>query len=740
MAIPKPSAPVKTTPYSAAFYQALVTNSTHLISVINKEGVYTYVGAPVKAHLGYEQEELLGRSALEFIHPDDLPRAVEVLQMIESKEYIQMPPFRFKAKCGAWRWMQSNVTNMLGNAHVQGIVTNSKDVTEAVEAEEQKARQQAYYESLFLEHPEAVFTLDNTGHFQQTNRHMEQLSGYTEAETLGRHYSVLLQNADLPLANKAFRNVITGAAQQLELSFLDKEAQEKNLFLTLIPVRLGGETVGVQGIAQDITQGKVSQELLYKQALELQNIVESIPEPFVVLDNVWRIEYANTAYAASLGMKMSALNGQNIWDLKPGLKYTGFYAKCQEVAASKTALRFEETYTTKEATETFQYSIFPTDKGLAVHILDNTVKKATQHEFEKLSLVASKSTNGIVIMDSQCRIEWVNEGFSRLTGYSLEEVRGLVPSMILQGPDSDPEVGKRIRDKYRSQRPFSEEILNYRKNGETFWFKIDVNPVFDEQGALVNYIAIETDITEKKEDEKKLTKLADDLLKHNRNLQQFAYVVSHNLRAPVANAIGLASLVKKLDKHSDTYDLTIDKLQVSVQQLDSVIKDISHILAVRDAGGLSMRKLVNFREVCEEVLLNFEEQLQECQTHVSLEIDGSFQLLSIRAYLYSVLYNLVSNAIKFRRPDRPLALRIKVEKDKRGFVLTFTDNGLGMDMHVVEHQLFKLYNRFHPEVQGKGIGLFLVKTQVESLGGKIVVDSAPQVGTTFKILLGMKHV
>ncbi len=731
--------PIQKVSQTADFYQALVTHSTELISVVDQEGVYTYVGDSLKSQLGYEVSDLLGKAAIQFFHPDDAAAVAEALGAIQHLPRVEMKPFRFKTKSGEWRWLQCSVTNMLQNEHVRGLVTNSRDITDFIAAEQRKEYHLAHYKSMFYGHPEAAFTLDTDGNLTQTNSHVSGLTGYTEDELVGLHYTTLTNAGHREAANIAFRKALDGEAQYLELPVLDKAGQEKHLFLTLIPVHVDEQIACIQGIAQDITAAKQSQHLLQEQARQLHNIVESIPDPFIVLDADWRFEYVNKAFTDFMGFRREVILGQKVWDLLPEIMHTTLYQKAHEVATNRTIVKFEESYV-GQSFETLKYSVFPADNGIAVHFVDYTSQRSTQRELEKLSLVASKTINGVIIMNALGRIEWVNDGFCRITGYTRNEVLGQIPSNLLQGPESDPAASQRIREKYQSLLPFSEEILNYKKNGEKLWFAIDVTPIFDAEGHLINYIAIETDITEKKEDEVKLTKLADDLLKHNRNLKQFAYLVSHNLRAPVANAMGLASLLHKLDKHSTTYDKTTEKLQTSLHQLDAVIKDIGSILSTREVGGTAMRQQVNFREICQEVRQSFEEQLQDVGAEVTLEIDPAFQILTIRAYLYSILHNLFSNAIKFRDAERPLALSLQVSKDKRGYLVTFTDNGLGMDMHLVENQLFKLYNRFHPDIQGKGMGLYLVKTQVETIGGKIQVSSAPGEGTTFRLLLGSKHV
>ncbi|AKD05160.1 hypothetical protein PKOR_21410 [Pontibacter korlensis] len=725
--------------HSREFYRAIIGNSMDLIAVMDEEGNYSFIGDSVTAILGYEPKELLGVNAFSLIHPKDLPAVQAMLENLQPLKPTVFPLLRFKTKDGGWRWLESTLCDMLQNEHVQGILVTSHDVTEATELAYQNDFHQAYYRSLFFEHPDTVFTLNLHGEFQQVNKHGQTLTGYTESEFLRTSYTTLVHPDFLEITEKAMQKVWAGEAHTIEVCIITQQGGLKNISVSIMPIYFRGKLQGAQGIAKDVTETVKAQQLIQEQAQQLNNILESITEPFYALDSSWRFTFVSSAYASYMGLDQTAIVGQVIWEVLPGLVTTKFYKVCHEVAEQKISAHFETIYEAPEP-RTLQVSVYPSTAGIAVHFIDITERKNLQSKLEKLSLVASKTVNGIVIMDADSRIEWVNDGFCRLTGYSRDEVLGLKPSDILQGPDTDPKVSKRILEKYKTLEPFSEEVLNYRKSGEKLWFYIDVTPIFDQEGKLVNYIAIETDITEKKEAEAKLVKLADDLYKHNLDLQQFTYIISHNLRAPVANALGLTQLMNKLPKDSATYHTALQKLQGSIQQLDTVVKDINHILSLRDSGRVSTREQVSLAQVCQDVLDHLGEEIQHIGANIKIDIAPEHCLLSIRAYLYSILYNLVTNSLKYRSEKRQLTLTIATERDKRGYVLTVRDNGLGMEMHLVQNHLFQLYKRFHPNIYGKGIGLFLVKTQVQALSGKIEVESAPEAGTTFKVYLGAKHV
>ena len=721
------------------FYRHLLVNSTDLLSIIGEDGIYKYVGESIEPWLGFKPEELVGTCVFDLIHPDDLPRILEAFQLIETREKMYVAPFRYKSKYSGWRWLECTASNQLHNESIQGYITNSRDITETIEERSRKDLHQAYYQSLFQEHPDAVFSLDTFGYFQSVNKQLFQILGYPVKEMLHAHFTEFVHREDINRLRDLFIQTVAGKSQTTELKVIDAAGKVKVVHITLLPVYLRGAVIGVQGIAKDITETVYAQKLIRDHSEQLRRILESVTEPFFALDADWKYTFANQAHCNFLGVTPDCLEGRNIWELYPRTVQTEFYRKCQEVVLTGRPAYLEESYPF-DNNITLRYSIFPFEGGIAINFIDITAQIGLKREMEKLSLVASKTINGVVIMNPEGRIEWVNDGFTRLTGYTREEAIGLLPSKLLQGNDTRPETEQYIRQKYQEQVYFTTEVLNYHKNGEPYWVNIDVTPIRNEEDKLVNYVAIQTDITEKKKAEAELIKLADDLYKQNLNLQQFTYMVSHNLRAPVANALGLAKLVNKVELGSPQFNIVLEKLELSVFQLDNVIKDINTILSVRDAVKTLPREKVNILSIINEVLLPFQDELQLNEACVRINVDSSFEMLSNKAYLYSIIQNLVSNAIKYRAPERPLELSISVEKDTRGYEFNVSDNGLGMEMQVVENQLFKLYKRFHPNTHGKGIGLFLVKTQVETIGGKILVSSAPGVGTTFKLLLGANHV
>jgi signal transduction histidine kinase len=222
---------------------------------------------------------------------------------------------------------------------------------------------------------------------------------------------------------------------------------------------------------------------------------------------------------------------------------------------------------------------------------------------------------------------------------------------------------------------------------------------------------------------------------HNKDLQQFSYIVSHNIRSPITQILGLISIfnVNQLD---DPLNMEILKnLQKSAANLDQVIKDLNIIISTRQSLD-ALKEKVDLEEIMRQVLIGLEANI--AATQASIQYDFTLQpiLYTVRGYMHSILHNLVSNAIKYRAENRPP--HIVVSSDQLGdfCCLTVADNGLGIDLASTDtYKIFGLYQRMHTHTEGKGLGLYLVKTQVESLGGTIGVESQLGVGTVFRIML-----
>ena len=255
---------------------------------------------------------------------------------------------------------------------------------------------------------------------------------------------------------------------------------------------------------------------------------------------------------------------------------------------------------------------------------------------------------------------------------------------------------------------------------------------FDDNGNPIGLYGIIKDITEQKQAEIEREEIIRDIVRHNKDLEQFAYIVSHNLRLPVANIIGFADILKNdaLDDNQKT-EFT-GALLSSVQKLDEIVADLNHVLQVRREIN-EKREPVSFSELTKNIIESIDSIVKKENVTIEYDFSAIDKVNSLKGYMYSVFYNLVVNSIKYRRKDVPLLIEIKSSLTHEHLVLSFKDNGLGIDLDKYQDRLFRLYKRFHSHVEGKGMGLFMVKTQIEALGGRINVRSKVNEGTEFII-------
>ena len=229
-----------------------------------------------------------------------------------------------------------------------------------------------------------------------------------------------------------------------------------------------------------------------------------------------------------------------------------------------------------------------------------------------------------------------------------------------------------------------------------------------------------------------------ELIKHNNQLEQFGYIASHNLRSPVARIMGLTSLAKMEETSPEDIDEILEKLHESSLDLDEIIRDLNNILEIRKGAQLKM-EAVDLKHKLEKAEAILKEQITASKGIIETDFTAGQKITGVNVYFESILYNLLSNAIKYRSTERPLRIVVSTKKTKSAMLFIFSDNGIGIDLEKFSSKLFSLYQRFHTHVEGKGLGLFLVKTQVESMNGTIDVNSEVNVGTTFTLSFPLIH-
>jgi PAS domain S-box-containing protein len=364
---------------------------------------------------------------------------------------------------------------------------------------------------------------------------------------------------------------------------------------------------------------------------------------------------------------------------------------------------------------------------------DISERKNAEANRNMLSLVASETTDTIVIANPKGEIEWANNAFINLTGFTLQEIYGKKPGSLLSGPETDFTTSQKMSLAIKNCKNIKVVIVNYNKKREKYWFELNITPVFDDNQNCIRFIGIGRDVTSNKEKEIELQRILEVTNEQNSKLVNFSHIVSHNIRSHTSN---LEMVLDIMDSTTDDQEKLsyIDMFREGTQKLSETIEYLNEIIKIQKNSDIPKKELYLKPEL-ERIKTILKQNIITSAIVINDNIPPNGTVKVIPAYLDSILFNLVSNAIKYKCPKKKPTLDISFEKTDKSTIIHFKDNGLGINMERNKHKLFGMYKTFHGNENAKGVGLYLVKNQIEAMKGKIEADSIEGVGTTFKICL-----
>jgi PAS domain S-box-containing protein len=373
--------------------------------------------------------------------------------------------------------------------------------------------------------------------------------------------------------------------------------------------------------------------------------------------------------------------------------------------------------------------------GISCYTIDITAQRKAEQEIQKdqerLNYHINNSPLAVIEFDKELRVDFWSKRATETFGWTEQEVSGKRITEFLIDKDDIARVEENFlgQDNAHVRKPL--ETKNLTKDGRIVHSRWHSSWLTDEHGNVETVMSIVRDITDLWKAELQREEMASDLVKRNNDLEQFTYIVSHNLRAPIARVIGLADILAEFELSDEEKKETLSGISESAHRLDDIIRDLNDILRLKSSLGES-KELVCFSDLVKEIEQNIQYFNSDMFT-ITTDFTAGDCLYTLKNYLVSIFSNLVTNSIKYRRPDADPVIHISSATAGDKLILTFTDNGMGFDMDTTGKDVFGLYKRFHFHVEGKGMGLFMVKAQVETIGGKINVDSIVNKGTSFTI-------
>jgi PAS domain S-box-containing protein len=371
-------------------------------------------------------------------------------------------------------------------------------------------------------------------------------------------------------------------------------------------------------------------------------------------------------------------------------------------------------------------------------IQDVTKQKEEEQRLRLLETVITQTKDAVMITDIDTTNEvipniiFVNSAFTDMTGFKSEEVIGKSPVMFF-GPKSDILEFDKLKTAIQEYRECFVESISYKKNGEEFWINFSMIPVTNKDGEHSHWISIQRDVTEEKNKVKEREQLIRELTQNNKDLKQFSYITSHNLRAPLSNLTGLLNLVEDMPIEDPELKEIITGFTKSTHLLNETINDLVKVVIIKDNPSIQKEKVL-IKEIFENVFNQLSFLIGMHKPILKIDLEEVTILNINKSYLESIFLNLLTNAIKYRSENRQLRVTLSSKVINDDLILTFKDNGIGIDLVRNKDKIFGLYQRFHNHPDSKGLGLYLVKSQVEAMGGNINVTSAVDKGTTFTII------
>jgi PAS domain S-box-containing protein len=570
--------------------RSLVQNGNDLIGILDAEGTYLFASSNGRAHIGYSAEALVGQNVLQFIHPDDQPTIIQALKEIRHQKSLTLGPFRYRGAGDEWCWLETTVSNHLDNPLIGGLITNSRDVTEKKQKDDERR--------------------------------------------------------------------------------------------------------------------------LFQQRIEEQNqmivaVLEQLRDGFLSFDPDGKVIYWNGEAERMTGIPKAAALERDIWTLLPNMEQSPYYDLYQRLLTSHEPL--QETIHSPYSGKWFEVRGYRTPNGISVFFRDVTQRKETEEELQKLSLIARETTNPVIIQDRHRIVQWVNNAFLNLTGYTQQECIGRFIGDICDGPATDPETLRYVKQQVERCKPYRIETLNYKKNGDTYWSDVSSQPVFNEQGEVVRYFSIATDITQRKLLERQLEReqherqitITAATLKAQENERS---AVSRELHDNVNQVLTTVKLYTEMVR--DGVVNPTEVLNKSIQLLQSSINDIRSLSKRLSAPSLGKIRLVeSVKELIDAVAATrrFSVRLQTSGiTH--LEVSQEVHLA-----VYRILQEHLTNVLKHAGAGN---VTVTLDSTKARIHLRVADNGKGFD----------------PSVKHNGIGVANMITRAESLNGSLSIRSAPGEG------------
>jgi len=739
-----------------ARYRFLAESIPQMVWTASPDGMLDYVSRQGVQYFGVAEEFLLGPRWLAWIHPEDQAHTVQRWkQSIETGTPYETE-FRLKrGRDGAFRWHLVRALPLAGdNGNIVQWFGTCTDVQDQKQAEANLRQQWHTFDTALSHTPDFTYTFDLAGRFTYVNRALLSLLQKSLDEALGKNFFEL----DYPpaLAERLHFQIQQVIDTQLpvrdQTPFAGPNGEQRYYDYIFVPVLdAGGQVRAVAGSTRDITEQNQASLQIAEDRRRSRELLAQTPAGIAVLRGPeYAFEWVNQDYCRLVGRSAEFLTGKTVAAAFPEIEgqiYTqlldSVYRTGTPFFGYESLLRIHRGETVRGETVlddvyvNFVYAptrdVHGNIDGIFVHVTDVTGIVAARRQIEEserqFRTLAETIPHLAWMADETGNIFWYNRRWYHYTGTALEEVDGW-KWQSLHDPKILPDVLTAWRHAIATGEPFEMVFPLRRADGEFRSFLTRVEPVQDSEGRVVRWFGTNTDITEQRKTEEELRRM-------NRELEEFAYVASHDLQEPLRMVnIYTELILRGTEADKDKLPQYSGFVHQGVQRMEALIRDLLTFSRSVHTDPLPAGS-ADLSASLAEALSVLKSRIEETGAVI---VSGPLPLVQgDTAQLAHVFQNILSNALKYCKKGVTPEIRISAnrQEDLQGnqWIVSVHDNGIGFDPQFAQ-RIFGLFKRLHKEeYPGTGLGLAICQRIVERYGGRIWAEGFPGEGAAFHFAL-----
>ncbi|WP_428329296.1 PAS domain S-box protein [Mucilaginibacter sp.] len=624
-----------------------------------------------------------------------------------------------------------------------------RDKTEKILSEQKIWETEEKYKQIVELSQEGIWVIDENNKTTFVNDAMAAILGYQRGEMIGMELFDFMDESSRKISELNIQKRKDGIKEQHDFVFLKKDGTKVWVIISTTPIFKDGSYGGAMAMVTDITQRKLAEEKVIASEDRFRELVENNNDAILLLDKSMLTIYRSPATSRMMGFTDDERIGRSYLELAHPDDITEI-KRFQQIVVNNPGrpipikVRAKHTdghYLWLEGIAT-NLMHNKSVNAIVVNLRDISERKKAEDEVQQLN----NRLRIAIEASSVCIWEWDVSTHELKWDSAMYRLYGLDPKVDTVNFNTWPtyvhpeDLQKVLDDSNEAEqgiRPLDTDFRIIRASDHAIRYirSKALNVVDQKTGKVLKMIGSNWDITEQRRAKQEKEKILADLIRRNDDLEQFAYIISHNLRAPVTNVLSLSEMLINDDVDHESKPMVLNGLDLSVKKIDLIINDLNNIFQSRQRIG-DKKETIYFQQLVDDIKFSINHMVEKENVLLNCDFGAVNQVFSVRSYLYSILYNLILNSIKYSREDFHPVINISTEVDGDKYIkLLVADNGKGIDLKRNEAMLFGLYQRFDQTVEGRGLGLYMVKTQVESLGGTIKVDSELDKGTVFTICI-----